>query len=588
MSRKGVRIGGASGFWGDSSVAVPQLVRQGNVKYLVFDYLAELTMSILAKARIKNPEQGYAVDFVDTMKSMLPEISQSGIRVIANAGGVNPRGCAAALAAVAAELGIDTKIAVVVGDDVMPQIEGLRTENPSAAIPPRILSANAYLGALPIKRALDEGAAIVVTGRCVDSAVTLGALMHEFGWSETDYDKLAAGSLAGHIIECGCQATGGLHTDWRKVPRWSEIGYPIVEAYADGTFISTKPENTGGLVNSAVISEQILYEVGDPSRYILPDVVCDFTQVKLRQVGKDQVEVSGVMGLPPTTSYKVCATYPDGYRCFTTLTVVGYDAAEKAQKTGEAILGRTRALFKANGYADYTDTKIEILGAESGYGPHSRAAYAREVVLRLAVSHRERQALELFARELGPAGTSWAPGVTGVGGRPKVSPGINACSFLLPKTRLSPSVWIGDTELGVDIPPGTEAQGPGQSAGKDIPIMLDGDVESVPLVALAYGRSGDKGDTANIAIILRRPEYLPYVRSQVTAERVATYLSHLIRGKVTRYEAPGIHAFNFLCEEALAGGVAASLRNDPWGKTMAPLLLSMPVTVPRGLVITED
>ncbi|RYF39675.1 MAG: DUF1446 domain-containing protein, partial [Comamonadaceae bacterium] len=409
---KVIRIGGASGFWGDSSVGAPQLVKLGNVDYLVFDYLAELTMSILAAARAKDPALGYATDFVSvTLKDILKDVVEQGIRVISNAGGVNPQACADAIAALAAQQGLAVKIAVVLGDDVTPLLPQLRAEGVTGlgggALPGKLLTANAYLGALPVRRALDAGAQIVVTGRCVDSAVTLGALMHEFGWAHDDYDRLAQGSLAGHIIECGCQATGGLHTDWEAVPDWAGIGYPVLECSADGSFVATKPAGTGGLVNTAVISEQMLYEIGDPRRYLLPDVTCDFTQVALRQQGEHRVEVRGARGLAPGPAYKVSATYLDGYRCTAQLTIVGIDAAAKARRTGEAILARTRALFAAQGWPDYSRSHIEVLGSEAGnFGPGARATQVREAVLHLAVMHPQRAALELFAREIAPAGTS--------------------------------------------------------------------------------------------------------------------------------------------------------------------------------------
>ena len=258
-SNKVVRIGGASGFWGDSSVAAAQLVHGAPIDYLVFDYLAELTMAILASARNKKPELGYATDFVDVaMRSVLREVAQKGIKVISNAGGINPRGCAEALGRLAEEMGVSLKIAVVEGDDVSALIPALRERGQTdmftgGPLPERILSANAYLGALPVAAALAEGADVVITGRCVDSAVTLGALIHEFGWKPQDYDRLAAGSLAGHIIECGCQATGGLHTDWEAIPDWARIGYPVLECEADGSFVVTKPQGTGGRVLAAAV-----------------------------------------------------------------------------------------------------------------------------------------------------------------------------------------------------------------------------------------------------------------------------------------------------------------------------------------------
>ena len=597
-----VKIGGASGFWGDSSVGAPQLVASGQIDYLVFDYLAELTMSILAGARQKKPELGYATDFVAVaMKAVLRDVVAKGIRVVSNAGGVNPQACAAALKALAAEQGITLKVAVVTGDDVLPQLPELRDANPpvremqsGAALPQQVLTANAYLGALPIKAALDAGAQVVITGRCVDSAVTLGVLMHEFGWASDNYDVLAAGSLAGHILECGCQATGGLFTDWDTVPDWANIGYPIIECRPDGSFISTKPAGTGGKVTPAVIAEQMLYEIGDPAHYILPDVVCDFTHVTLQAAGEHRVAVCGARGHPPTDTYKVCATHVDGFKTSAQLTIVGFDAVAKARRTGASILERTSALLVKVGLAPYTATNIEVLGAESCYGPHARATQTREAVLRVTATHARKEALDLLAREVAPAGTSWSPGTTGAGGgRASASPSIRQYGFLLAKSRLTPVVTIGDTSIPVLQPPGQPALAAAQLSGATaaVPDSVEpattSELLEVPLVRLAWARSGDKGDISNIGVIARDPRLLPLLRSQVTETAVATYLAHLIKGKVTRFEVPGIHAFNFVCEQALDGGGMASMRNDALGKGMGQILLSMPLRVPAALLALE-
>jgi hypothetical protein len=586
---KVVRIGGASGFWGDSSVGAPQLVAHGNVDYLVFDYLAELTMSILAAARAKDPAQGYATDFVGvTLKAILKDVVAKGIRVISNAGGVNPQACAQAIAALAAELGVEVRVAIVTGDDVTALLPLLRAEGVTelqsgAALPDKVLTANAYLGALPVKRALDAGAQIVVTGRCVDSAVTLGALMHEFGWSPDDYDRLAHASLAGHIIECGCQATGGLHTDWEAVPDWAHIGYPVIECSADGSFVVTKPPATGGLVNTAVVGEQMLYEIGDPQRYLLPDVTCDFSAVVMEQLGEHRVRVRGASGVAPGPGYKVSSTYVDGFRCNAQLTIVGIDAARKAQRTGEAILERTRELFAQHGLPDFSRVLIEVLGSETGnFGPRAATTGVREAVLRVAVMHPSKTALEIFAREIAPAGTSWSPGTTGADGRPRPSPAIKQFAFLLDKSRVVPAMVIGSESFPVDIPatPGA-VPAPRRPVAESVALPPAQDRIEVPLVRLAWARSGDKGDTSNIGIIARRPEWLPLLREQLTDARVADWLAHLVKGTVTRFDVPGIHALNFVCTQALDGGGMASLRNDPLGKGMAQILLTMPVAVPR-------
>jgi hypothetical protein len=590
MKDKIVRIGGASGFWGDSAVACAQLVRRGQVDYLVFDYLAELTMSILSVARAKSPDAGYATDFVDVaMKSVIRDIVAKGIKVVSNAGGVNPAGCAAALAKLAGEAGVKIRIAIVEGDDMLPRVAelraaGVREMYAGAELPQKILSANAYLGALPIARALAAGADVVITGRCVDSAVALGPLVHEFGWREDDYDRLAAGSLAGHIIECGCQATGGLFTDWESVPRWDDIGYPILECHADGSFVVGKAPGTGGLVTRAVVAEQMLYEMGDPGAYLLPDVVCDVTGVEIVEVGPDRVRVSGARGLAPTPTYKVCATYPDGYRCTAILNIIGIDAAKKAQRTAEAILARSRAIFYELGLPDYSATRIEVLGAESVYGPHARTGATREAVMRLAVAHAKREALEIFSREIAPAGTSWSPGTTGMGGgRPKVTPAVKPCFFLLEKSQCTASVTLDGEREPVAVPAGGEYA---ERARKPAPAQGEtwtprGATKPVPLVRLAWGRSGDKGDMANIGIIARRPEFLPLLRAQLTPAAVKAYFAHLVQGEVERYEVPGIHALNFLLHQALGGGGMASLRVDPLAKGYAQMLLDLPVAVPE-------
>ncbi|MDE2429122.1 MAG: DUF1446 domain-containing protein, partial [Burkholderiales bacterium] len=458
-------------------------------------------------------------------------------------------------------------------------------------LPDKILTANAYLGALPIKMALDAGADIVITGRCVDSAVTLGALLHEFNWTMSDYDKLAGASLAGHIIECGCQGVGGLHTDWASVPDWANSGYPIVECNEDGSFVVTKPDGTGGLVTPATVGEQLLYEIGDPSRYVLPDVICDFTQVEMTQEAVHRVRVRGARGLPPTTSYKVSATYADGYRCAAQLTIVGFDAEAKVKRTAEAILTRCRTLFKQLQLPDFSATHIEVIGAASGYGKHIPHPHLFEAVMWLAVSHVNKQALEIFSREIAPAGTSWAPGTTGAGGgRPGVSPAIKQCAFLIDKSTLSVVVQMiaGEEVRQVATVPvlmpeqsaTPNAQDTAQWEEDQTVALQLSDFVEVPLIELAYARSGDKGDISNIGVIAREFRHLPFLRGQLTQENVAAYLAHLVKGQVTRYALPGMHAFNFVCEQALDGGGMASLRHDPLGKGMAQILLAMPIRVP--------
>jgi hypothetical protein len=591
MAERIIRIGGASGAWGDSPRAIPQLLGSA-VDYLMMDYLAEVTMSLLARARMKDPAAGYPTDFVLYLRETLPEISRRKIRIVSNAGGVNPAGCKAALQAICRELGLSLSIAVVEGDDLLPLVEklrasGIREDLTGLPLPQRLLTANAYLGALPIKGALDNGADIVITGRCADSALALGILMHEFEWSERDYDRLSAGSLAGHLLECGPQSTGGLFTDWETVPDWHNIGYPIAECRVDGSFVLTKPASTGGLVTPGTVAEQALYEIGDPAAYILPDVIADFSQVRLTEVGPDRVLVTGARGRPPTDLYKVSSTYQDGYRAVATVSIVGIDAARKARRTAEALLARARMTFRERGVADFVSTHIEELGADAAYGRNTSASPSREVLLRMVVVHHDRKAIDLFARELGSVGISFAPGTTGIyGGRPKATPLIRLCTFFVKKADIpQPSVMLDNKTMRVEIPAG---QSPVAAAGAPRSGVIDevaaGPTVEVPLIKLALARSGDKGNLSNIAIIARDPALLPVLRREVTSERIAAHFRDLVGGPVHRYEAPGLGALNFVLEDALGGGGMASSRIDPQGKAFGQMALEMKVQVPAALL----
>ena len=433
-------------------------------------------------------------------------------------------------------------------------------------------------------RALDAGADIVITGRGVDSAVTLGPLIHEFGWSLDDYDRLAGGSLAGHIIECGCQATGGLHTDWERVPDWPNIGYPVIECSDDGSFVVTKPVATGGIILRAAVAEQMLYEIGDPGAYLLPDVSCDFREVQMEQVAENRVRVSGARGYAPTNTYKVSATTQDGYRCAGTMVIIGIDAAAKARRTGESIIARTRVLLNEAGLPDYTAAKVELLGAESLYGPHARTQATREAMVRVVADHPSKQALAIFAREISPSGTSWSPGTTGPsGGRPSASPLIKSLSFLLDKSAIEVGFVLDSerTEVAIPLPnDGTSPDGafsPPAWGDPDEPMV------EVPLIKLAWARSGDKGNLSNIGVIARRPEWLPLIWNRVTTEAVRQYFAHLVKGRVERFYLPGISAINYLMHDALDGGVGASTRMDPLGKGMGQMLLDLRVAVPRSV-----
>lgn len=590
---KTIRIGCASGFWGDSFLAAPQLVAKGEIDYLVFDYLAEITMSILARQREKDPNAGFAHDFVTvTMASVARDVAAKKIKVIANAGGVNPKGCAKALEALLAKLGVALKVAFVEGDDVLPKLDGwkklgLKEMFEGTAFPEKPISMNAYLGGFPIAAALAKGADVVITGRCVDSAVTLGACIHEFGWGPKDYDKLAGGSLAGHIIECGAQATGGIFTDWDTVPGWENIGYSIAEVSPDGSFVTTKPEGTGGLVSVGTVGEQMLYEIGDPQAYMLPDVVCDFSTVTMEQAGKDRVRVANVKGYPPTDTYKCSVTYEDGFRVGQLVTIAGIDAAKKARRTGEAVVTRMEEVCRQRNWGPFTETSLEVIGDEDSYGAHRQERHIREATLKLAAKHPRKEPLDLMIRELTSCGTSFAPGTAGYGGaRPKVSPVVRHFACLIPKKDVPVSVHVGDDAMpyAVDVAGGFKESLIVRPKSDDAPGAAA--TKTVPLVALAFGRSGDKGDNSNIGVLARKRAYLPYIRAALTPEAVGQWFAHKFKGgrpRVERFDLPGVGAVNFLLYNALGGGGVASLAFDPQGKAYAQMLLEYPVPVPEAI-----
>jgi hypothetical protein len=450
-----VRVAGGQGFWGDWLEAPYRQVTGGPVDYLMMDYLAEVTMSILQKQKSRDPARGYATDFVAQMERILPTVVERGIKVTANAGGVNPRACAMAVAAVARKLGLNRKltIGVVTGDDLLGRLDGLLarghdlknldTGRPLHDVRNQVLSANAYLGAAPVVEALQRGAQVVITGRVTDTGLTLGPLMHTFGWPSEAWDQIAAGTVAGHIIECGAQCSGGncLH-DWQRIPDMANIGYPIVEARADGSFDIVKHPGTGGRIDIASVTEQLVYEMGDPRAYITPDGIADFTTIQLSQVGKDRVRVSGVRGKPATDKLKVSVAYFYGYKAVGTLVYAWPDALAKATAADRILRQRLDGLG-----LKFEAIHTEFVGADATHGPMALkdvdVAAIPEVQLRVGVRARDEAPVDRFTREIAPLILNGPPSVTGfAGGRPKPEEIVAYWPALIDKKMVQPAVEL--------------------------------------------------------------------------------------------------------------------------------------------------
>ncbi|KAF4662713.1 hypothetical protein FOZ61_002272 [Perkinsus olseni] len=575
-SRDSVRIGGFCGFWGDSLTAAPQLVSRGRVEYLIGDYLAELTMSLLYAAKQRSGRKlGYATDFIEVIKMVGGEAKAKGIKFITNAGGLNPKACKAAIEKVYEERGWgEVKVGVVYGDDVLKEIGDLIDNVPHRK---SLTTANVYLGAAPIVECLAGGADIVVTGRVVDSALVLAPLIHEFGWSMEDLDLMASGTLAGHVLECGAQATGGLMTDCLETgvaEGWSNIGYPIAEVLASGEFLLSKPPGTGGRVMVEGVKEQILYEIGDPGNYIVPDVVCDFTQVKVDQVGNNVVRVSNARGKCPTETYKVCGTYLDGFKVSTSIIVRGHNAEVKARKTVEAIIKRVERHLGIS----LDETRIETIGSDF------------EAVVRMAAKHQDRKVLQLLANELISAGTSMAPGTIGfTGGRARPQAIIRMVPMLAAKSKLPPKIQIGNGAERQLQPSGGPVNIHWPHTTERVPVVQAADphefspCETVDLLRVCYARSGDKGNNVNVGLFARNERYLPFIKHQITADAVRQFFKsrwNLPSTSCVRYDVPGLGAFNFLLTDILGGGGMASLHADNLGKSYGQMLLQMPLLMP--------
>ena len=598
IQKSKIRIANASGYWGDDPTALGRQVRGGEIDYVSLDFLAEITMSIMQKQRSKDPEAGYARDFVTMLEGVLPEIMKRRIKIIANAGGVNPMACARAIKAMAGRLGLRPRIAIVHGDDILSQLPELRTRGNAFknmetgedfdGVADRVQSANVYFGAKPVVEALKHDPDIIVTGRVTDTGITLAPMIHAFGWGEKDWDRLAAGIVAGHMIECGSQSTGGNFTDWRKVKSFDNIGYPIVEVSADGTFVITKHENTGGLVSVDTVREQLLYEMGHPKAYITPDVVADFSTIQLTPAGANRVKVTGIKGYEPTELYKVSMAYGDGFKALGTIIISGPDARAKAEKFADIFWTKC-------GRDQFEATETEYMGWNSCQRSLGGATDGAEITLRLGVRAKNKELISHFSKLVPSLILGGPPGVAVLGGAPKPQDVVSYWPALMPKSALRPIVGVmydqGLQEFVV------EPEETGKFVAPDVPtqtslkpdcsvaeVMAQPDGKAVALSTICLGRSGDKGDTSNIGMIARSPKAYAFIQKWLTAQRVKNYFQEICFGKVVRYNLDNLMALNFLLEESLGGGGTMTLRADAQGKTFAQALLRQRVCIPQDVL----
>ncbi|MBV1690392.1 DUF1446 domain-containing protein [Novosphingobium sp. G106] len=573
-------------------MGIAQLLEKADkLDYIIFDFLAESVMGGLGRGMADGTGRGFAADFADGY--ILPNLQtllNRNIRVVGNAGGLDPGACAEALRRGAKALGLHPRIGVVAGDNLTANLDsfveaGTRDMFDGSSVLAKIQRADrvnslvAYTGAFPIAAALGAGADVVITGRAVDSALALGPLIHEFGWSPDDLDLLAAGTLAGHLLECSAQVTGGTFTDWREVPDWAGIGMPIGECSADGGLVITKPEGTGGLVSVGTVSEQLLYEVSDPQRYIVADVVCDFTAVTLTQVGPDRIEVKGARGLGRTGTYKASLTYDQGWRAAALIPVIGLDAAAKAERVGEELFRRADTMLRQSQLPPLTRTRCDVIG---GHGDEATTA-----ICRIVADHPDRDGAQLLVREQASAISHMSVGISlGLGA--SVRPVQWISGFLLPKSSVSLTVTLD----GDAVPFRQENEAITHHADFPIPTLPPTACDAeplyvVPLIRLAWARSGDKGNLFNVAIIARQPEYLPYIAATLTPAAVGEHygraLSHAGAPNVKCFSVPGLSALNFVVQDSMDGGVLAGTSIDPVAKGMAQLLLDIPVPISSAL-----
>jgi hypothetical protein len=595
-----VRIGAGQGFYGDSLLPVLDVAKYGDVKYIAFDTLAELTLAILEKGRKKDPSAGYTKDVVPMMRNLLPICHERGIKLITNAGGINPKGAAEAVAAVAKELGLSLKIACVTGDDIYGRLDDLEAAGvsfldkesgqPLGAIREKLLFASVYLGARPIAKALEMGADVVITGRTTDTAQFLGPMIYEFGWGEQDWDRLAQGIILGHLMECSGQVAGGnLQVGWENVPDLHRIGYPVAEVSEDGSFILTKPANTGGLVDVRTVKEQFLYEIHDPTTYITPDVICDLSTTQIKPAGENRVSVSGTKGRPAPPTLKALLGYSDGWMGEGYISFAWPKAYSKAKRAAEIV----RARLAMQGVQP-EEILEEYIGINSLWGKIAPEPtdedLINEVRLRMAIRTQNKKDCDVLAREFPPLLLSGPPTASAVAGTPQARELMGLWSTLIPRELIEPA-----TRVEVIAVEGSGAARPTAAPAVTMPPIIDIEAATpdltmppiidfeavlpkrVRLIELCHARSGDKGDASDISLFANDERAWAIIREHVTLEKVAAYFAPVASGPVERWEVPNVMALKFLVHGALGGGAPRSLRSDNLGKTFASALLRMEI-----------
>jgi hypothetical protein len=598
---KSLKIANSSGFWGDDPFAMLRQAEAGQIDYIVSDYLAEVSMSILQKQQSKNPDAGYIQDYIRHFVKAAPHIVKHKIRLVTNAGGNNPLACARQLLKELEKIGLTVKIAIVEGDNIMPifndlldkdeEFENFETGELLGDKSSLIKSANAYVGVPALLKALQTGAQVIIAGRATDSAVAIAPMVHELGWELNDWDKLGAGMIAAHIIECGGQSTGGNFTDWETIEKWDNFGFPIIDMFENGDFQVYKHPNTGGAVTVNTVKEQLVYEIADPANYFGPDVIADLTQLHVSQVGKDKVMVTGGKGKVPTPFFKLSMAYEHGFKAVGSIIISGPNALKKAQKFGEIFWQRLGLKYEKH--------KTEFVGYNACHLNLAKEIDPNEILLRFHAMDADKEKLEAFSQLLASLILTGPPGVAVTGGRPEIQQVMAYWPALLHKSLVPLTVKLlnnkGEVENEeiVESYVGNEVLPVLTKPEKSTNALLEGmglNERMAPamwrqcrLNELCLARSGDKGNSVNIGVIVRDAQIYDFIKETLSSDLVKYWFRDLCKGEVFRYELHNLNAFNFVLTEALDGGGTLAMRIDAQGKTFASALLNQIIAVPEDI-----